>query len=177
QCGASGACQEVVAARRDRGPRFGIPQSLRHLGTLARLQGDLARAAAVGEEALAICRELGSQLYIAPALHLLGAVAHELGDDTRAAARFAESLVICQEINQQPGLAQCLDGLAAVAHARGDFERAARLLGAAAALREASGLTLPPPERAGHQRTLAAVRAPPAPPAFLPHCAPRPPPP
>jgi tetratricopeptide (TPR) repeat protein len=164
---ATAAYQESLAVWRELGSRFGIAQSLRHLGTLARLQGDLARAAAVGEEALALCRELGSPLYIAPALHLLGTVAHEQGDDARAAARFAESLVICQEINQQSGAAQCLDGLAAVAHSRGEPERAARLLGAAAALRDAIGLIPSPAERADHERTLAAVRAAMDPEAFV----------
>src|SRR5262249_26046334 len=78
-------------------------------------------------------------------------------------AHFAESLAICQETNHRPGVAQALDGLAAVASARGEPERAARLLGAAAALREVIGVTPPPAERAEHERGLAAVRAGPRP--------------
>jgi predicted ATPase/DNA-binding SARP family transcriptional activator len=156
---ATAAYGEALTIWRRLNSQQGIAQSLTHLGMLARLEGDLVRAAAIGEQALALWRELGARLFMAPVLHLLGAVAHEQGDDTCAAARFAESLAICQETNHRPGVAQSLDGLAAVASARGEPERAARLLGAAAALREAIGLTPPPAERAEHERTLDAVRA------------------
>ena len=51
-----------------------------------------------------------------------------------------------------------LEGLARVALAQGRMERAARLCVAAAALREDIGWNLPPAKRAGHDRTVAAVR-------------------
>jgi len=55
--------------------------------------------------------------------------------------------------------AACLEGLAVTASTRGESERAARLFGAADALREAAGVTLPPPHRAIHEPRVAAVRA------------------
>ena len=52
----------------------------------------------------------------------------------------------------------CLEGLAQVAVAQGMMDRVARLCGAAAALREATGWSLPPAKRAEHDRIVVAAR-------------------
>jgi non-specific serine/threonine protein kinase len=52
-------------------------------------------------------------------------------------------------------MAECLEGLAVVAGAEGRSERAARLLGAAARLRESIGAPVHPVDRADHERTVA----------------------
>jgi hypothetical protein len=55
-------------------------------------------------------------------------------------------------------VACCLEGLAAVAAGLGQGRRAARLLGAAAARREALGAPLPPSQRPWHLRHLERAR-------------------
>ena len=84
---------------------------------------------------------------MATALNRLGTVAHAQGDDGRATALYEESLTLCRELGDKHGLAECLEGLAGVAVAQQHLERAARLLGAAAALREAIGAPLSPREQ------------------------------
>jgi non-specific serine/threonine protein kinase len=56
-------------------------------------------------------------------------------------------------------MAECLEGLALVAGAEARFQRAARLLGAAARLREAIGAPVHPVDRADHERTVALSQA------------------
>lgn len=68
-------------------------------------------------------------------------------------------LAIRRALKNKEGIAACLEGLAAAAGAVGQLEQAARLFGAAEALRESLGASLPPAERADHDRQSAAVRA------------------
>ena len=70
-----------------------------------------------------------------------------------------ESLALRRELGDKHGLAECLEGLAGVAVAQQHLERAARLLGAAAALREAIGAPLSPREQARYDRDMSALRA------------------
>ena len=67
--------------------------------------------------------------------------------------------MLCRELGDQHGLAECLEGLAGVAVAQGHLEHAARLLGAAEALREATGAPLSPRERVRYDRDVSIVRA------------------
>lgn len=69
----------------------------------------------------------------------LGDVALARGAPERALQRFREALAIYDELVAPELLADNCVCLAAVAKAEGEFERAARLLGAAASLRHASG--------------------------------------
>jgi hypothetical protein len=71
---------------------------------------------------------------------------------------FMESLAICREHGNKPIIAENLEGLAAVAAAQGQHKSAAHLFGAAEGLRAAMGAPLPPPDRAAHDRCVAAVR-------------------
>jgi len=74
-------------------------------------------------------------------------------------ALFAEGLALFTELGDRRIIALALDGVAGLAIAWGQPERAARLFGAAAALREASGLPVDPAHRAAHGRDVAAARA------------------
>ena len=56
-------------------------------------------------------------------------------------------------------MAECLEGLAVVAASTGQFARAARLLGAAARLREAIGAPVHPVDRADHDRAVQASQS------------------
>jgi hypothetical protein len=81
------------------------------------------------------------------------------GQWTTAAARFAESLAVWQWIGNKKGTAECFEGLAAVVGGQGEPERAARLLGAAAALRESRNVPVPPVERTDLDRVTGSARS------------------
>src|SRR5207247_3919333 len=72
---------------------------------------------------------------------------------------FRESLALNHELGDKVGISAGVLGVAKVAAIEGQAARAARLLGAAAALREASGVTLLPGEAADHERQIDALRA------------------
>jgi predicted ATPase/class 3 adenylate cyclase len=125
-------------------------------------QGDLAAARAGYDAALAAARAVGAaghRGFDALPLWGLGNLALLEGDHAQAAARFAEGLALAQEVGRPHWVALGLVGMAAVAGARGQPERAARLLGAAAALREATGATLDAADRATHDCAAGAAQA------------------
>ncbi|MGQ0569585.1 MAG: ATP-binding protein [Armatimonadota bacterium] len=148
--------EESLAIRREMGDKRGIAGSLSNLGLVAREQGDVAAARARYEESLAIRRELGDKHGIAASLRSLGLAAWRQGDDTRATELLQESLVIRRTLGTRVGTAESLEALARIAR---DPERAARLVGAAAALREAVGARLPPSDRSDYNRQLEVARA------------------
>jgi non-specific serine/threonine protein kinase len=132
------------------------------MGHLAWFLGDRRRATALLEESLALARACGHTHVVALALYRLGHVALVRGDVGPAAERFRQGLRVCRELGEVPAgrqsLAWTLEGIAGVAHAHGSPAQAARLLGAAAALHQATGESLPRTERADGERTTAAVR-------------------
>jgi len=81
------------------------------------------------------------------------------GDQVLATRLLDESVTIARKTGSNGRLAECLEGLAVVAGLEGRFERAARLLGAAARLRESIGAPAHPVDRADHERTVAASLA------------------
>jgi len=132
------------------------------MGHLAWFLGDRRRATALLEESLALARACGHTHVVALALYRLGHVALVRGDVGPAAERFRQGLRVCRELGQVPAgrqsLAWTLEGIAGVAHAHGSPAQAGRLLGAAAALHQATGESLPRTERADGERITAAVR-------------------
>lgn len=151
--------EESLAIKRAFGDRRGIAASLNNLGMLTRARGDLARAVALYTDSLALFRELGDIWGVAVLLNNLGNAMRDRGDIRRAAALYTESLELRRNLGDKPGIAWCLEGLAAVALAEVRAERGAMLLGAAEALREAIGATVPLAERTDRERTLATARA------------------
>jgi predicted ATPase/DNA-binding winged helix-turn-helix (wHTH) protein/Tfp pilus assembly protein PilF len=142
---------------RDIGDRDGLAYTLSVLGTIPQARGDRRQARALYEESLQLCRELGDKWGMATALSRLGTVAHEQGDDGRARVLYEESLALRRALGDNHGMAECCEGLARVAVAQQHLEYAAQLLGAAAALREASGAPLSPRERVWYERDMATV--------------------
>ncbi len=133
-----------------------------HRGVLAYGLGDLAGAEATIADAVARHRRLGdagtAPGWVASALNDLGVVVGERGDLARAAALHAESLDRWRRAGTREGVADALANLATVAAASGQPEQAARLFGAAAALAEALGYAFELPERAAHERAVAATQ-------------------
>ncbi|MDQ2783406.1 MAG: tetratricopeptide repeat protein [Chloroflexota bacterium] len=148
---------EGLAIHRDLSDPQGIANALSNLGMVAYWLRDYATAQALHAESLAIRRALGDPRGVAISLINLAMIAYWQGDYTAAQALHRESLTIKRALGGG-GIAESLEGLAAVAGARGEGTRAARLLGAAATLRETLSRPQPPDERADQERWVARIR-------------------
>jgi predicted ATPase/DNA-binding XRE family transcriptional regulator len=161
----SGALAEQTAAICcDLGDQMVLAYALDGIGMAAYKQGDLARAAQYLEESLRLLRALGEKSGTALALHELGVIVCAQGDHARAVALLRDGLGLAWSIGDRRRAAFCLEGLA-LGRACRPLD-AARLLGAAAALREALGVPLPAAERAEYERAIAVVRTGAGPTAF-----------
>jgi predicted ATPase len=150
--------EESLALFRQAGDRWGIGLAVHSLGDVAREQGDFGRAVQLYAESMAARRELGNKQGIAAALTHLGYVARARGEYVQALAVYEESLALLYGVGDKIGIAQCLEGIAYTVCAQGQAGRAARLLGAAAALRDTVGAPLPPMERPLHNRDVTTAR-------------------
>ncbi|MCC6790566.1 MAG: tetratricopeptide repeat protein [Thermomicrobiales bacterium] len=95
--------------------------------TLARRQGEYARAIAHYEEALGIARELNDAQTIARALNNLGVVAQDQGNYERAQELGEESLALFRAAGDRIRIAAALNNLGIVSRRKGDPERATEL--------------------------------------------------
>lgn len=149
---------ESLALSRELNDKWGIARSLNGLAGVALHQDDHGRAVTLFEQGLQLYREVGYKQGVAASLNGL-ADAHQRQRGSRLAeALYREALVLCREVNDRLGLAISLEGLARTTSAQGNHNRAARLLGAAAALRETIGAPLSRSEQNDLERTDAAVR-------------------
>jgi predicted ATPase/DNA-binding CsgD family transcriptional regulator len=130
----------------------------RGFGLFVAKAGDVERGTALIEEALAIERARGDHFTEGVRWSDLGVLAHDAGDEARAVRCYVESTRLLADVGGAWYLASPLAGLAAILAQR-DPAAAARLLGAAEALRERSGMTGWPTEIARDERTEALVRA------------------
>jgi predicted ATPase/DNA-binding CsgD family transcriptional regulator len=151
--------EQAVARLRESGDRTWLAYSLGDMGMRLMEEGDRERGAAWIEEGLALHRQLGNKQGIGNKLADLGRVSHEAGDVPAAARHYAESLQWLWEGGDTWYLAGPLEGLATVALDTGEAAQSARLLGAAAGIRERSGSTIWPAERKRLERAVAATRA------------------
>jgi predicted ATPase/DNA-binding SARP family transcriptional activator len=131
--------EEMGRLAREAGDAYGLAMSLNNQAYIAWMADDLERAEALWEECLAVAREADSSEVTAMAVSGLGDVALARGAPERAEQRFHDALAIYDELVAPELMADNCICLAAVAKARSEPERAARLLGAAASLRQASG--------------------------------------
>jgi predicted ATPase/DNA-binding CsgD family transcriptional regulator len=152
-------CEESLAIFRELGDQRRIAEILGFLGYMAFYQGNYTTELTSMEESLAIMRELGDRRSSARLLWLLGYAASVQDDYAKARTFYEEALAILQELGIKWFIASCLDGLAGVAVAQSQPEWAAHLLGAAALLREALGVSPPPYNLANYERTVATTRA------------------
>jgi len=151
--------EESVARMRASGVRTWLAYVLADVGERVAEAGDRERGEAWIAEGLAIHREFGNNQGLGNKLSDLGLSSHEADDVTTATRHYLESLHRLWEGGDAWYLASPLEGLAAVAVESGQTEQAARLLGAAGALRERSGGTVWPDERARLERATTATRA------------------
>jgi tetratricopeptide (TPR) repeat protein len=150
---------ESLVISRTAGETYWLARTLQALGLVAHDAGDDVAARARYAESLAIVRASGDRQGMVHALIGLGAVEHRAGNDETAQVRCIEALQIARAIGDQESIAACLEVLAAIAAVRGMTLDAARFWAAAAALRAAVGIALPPVDRARQEQTISAARA------------------
>jgi DNA-binding CsgD family transcriptional regulator/tetratricopeptide (TPR) repeat protein len=151
--------EESLAIRRERGDIEGAVWPLHILGVIAQRQGDLELAQRTFEEGLATRRALGDELGCAYSLTRLAELAIGRDEYAVASALLQEGLAITRRFGDRWLIGYLLDGCAKVCLARGAPAGALRLSTAAAELRRASGMSLPPPEREDHDRIMTRARA------------------
>jgi predicted ATPase len=137
---ADDALETSLGLFRDSGDQWGEAMALVTLGRVALLQQKTHAALNRFEESLVLARRQGDELGETIALHHLGWARLLLGDLPAAAQDFGLSLESSVRLGHDEGIAYGLEGLVALAALGGDAERAGRLEGAAAVLRERSGL-------------------------------------
>ena len=152
------AAEEGLALFRELGDKEGIADALHSLGGVMLNQGNYVRAGVVLEEGLVLYRALGLKRGIARVLFSLGRVAFSQGDYTRAQTLHREGLTLFKELDDKWLMALSLEELGAVVAMQGKPSWGARLVGAAAALREAIGSTPLPAERTNYERAIAYAR-------------------
>jgi predicted ATPase/DNA-binding CsgD family transcriptional regulator len=151
--------EESLATFRELEDIEGVGLCLLHLGMVALSQDDPASARPLIEESLTICRGLGDRRTIAKGAYFLGDAASGVRDHTAARTLYEESLSLSVELGDRWVSAVSLEGLARTAMAKGQPEAAARLLGAADALRDATGAPRSAYWRALYERLLPQIRA------------------
>jgi hypothetical protein len=88
-------------------------------------------------------------------LRNMGLVTLAGGDVHKAEGYFRQSLHLYQELESQGGIAIALEGLAGVAAAQNQAEESARLMGAAAAIRESIEMPISPNSQSIYDKMLA----------------------
>jgi len=132
---------------------------LNNLGGIHFEQHEWAEARRAYDESLAIGRELGSKELEAFAVLGLGSVSLNVGELEAAGRELRAALVLFAELGSQDRVGSCCTYLAALARATGDDAEAARLLGAAAGLRDGTGTTTDFSELEIAEQTRSAVEA------------------
>ena len=158
--GAAAVLAEALALSRVIQPQFWITYALYWQGLVAQARGDLALARAAFDEGLARGLEEGYNQPIAHLGTMRGRLALAEGDVDGALHWFTVALPALRRLKNHWSTIILVEDLAQIAAARGggDTERAARLLGAAANLREEAGARELPAEREALDRIGQSVR-------------------
>ena len=150
--------EEALALFKEVGDKEGLAASLCLSGQIALSQGDTVTAHRLAGESQVLYREMAHRHGTASSLALLARVALFQGDDTAARSLYEESLALAREVGHKELIASGLEGVANVVAAQGEPAWAAQLWGAAESLRIATGMPLPPVERASYEQAVAAAR-------------------
>ncbi len=133
-------CREAVRLFRQTGPETWIAQSLAELGDKLAWLGQLDEAVPMLDEALERSRHVPLPWHIAFISAQRAHAARLQGDHVLACRLFGESMRVACSIGNARVVLGAVVGLAGVAQAVGDSVRAARLLGAAEAARDSTGV-------------------------------------
>jgi predicted ATPase/DNA-binding XRE family transcriptional regulator len=150
--------QESLALFQEARDKFGVPESLLGLASVARAQMNFEESRRLYAESLATMdRETGHKYCIAEALWGLATVARAQGNYEEAWRLYQEALILNQGLDKWD-TACCLAGLGGLLRTEHDQERAVRLLGAAAVLFD-NHRDLYPADRLVFEHDVAAARA------------------
>ena len=133
--------------------------NLGNLAVVVHARADGDKAATLFEESLTLARGDGDSFLTSQVLSARGRAECRDGNLKSAEASFVESLTIAGNLMDPDAAAEALEGFAELAVAKHAPKRAATILGAAAHLREETGLALPVPEEREHKRVVEATRA------------------
>jgi non-specific serine/threonine protein kinase len=150
---------ECATLARGLGDAHLLAVNLGNLAIVGHARGDGDKAAALFDEALALARDVGDPFLASQGLAARGRAECRDGKLEPAEASFAESLAIARDLMDPDAAAEALEGFAELAAAKHAHVRAATILGAAARLREETGVSLTLPEEREHRRVAAAARA------------------
>jgi predicted ATPase len=139
---AQAAYAECLALLRELDHKQGLAATLINSGLLAIDRNDLGQAEAAFLESLKLAQQLKDTNGIASALVNLANVTRLRGDVAASEAYVRQSLNLYRQTDAFEGIVACLEAFAWVHEVHGRLDRAARLWGAAAAIREATGLPL-----------------------------------
>jgi predicted ATPase/class 3 adenylate cyclase len=151
--------EEGMVLAQEEGDRWLVGRHLVPLGLIAWVRGDYAASRTLFQETLKISRELADEWHIAMTLSTLAFVTRGDGDNEEARALHLEGLPLGQRLGDRRGIGWHLVGMAGVEVEQGRAEHAARLLGAAAAVLDAAGSTLPPILQREHDHTVEQTRS------------------
>ncbi|HLQ61658.1 MAG TPA: tetratricopeptide repeat protein, partial [Candidatus Acidoferrales bacterium] len=135
--------EESLAVRRESGDLYGAATSLGNLAYVCLELGDLERARRLAEESLELRRRIEDRSGEAIAREALAEIELREGRLAEARGLLAEVLMVLRELEQRSKIAFTLETFAELLVRDGDGERALTLLGAAVALREATGAAVP----------------------------------
>jgi DNA-binding CsgD family transcriptional regulator len=110
------------------------------------------------EESVVLYKDMGHRHGTAESLAVLGKVVATQGDYAAARTLYEESLALSEDLGEQWVIAACLVGLGKVVAAQRQLAWAVQLWGAAAASRDAHGVSIPPVERAEYERSISTSR-------------------
>jgi predicted ATPase/DNA-binding SARP family transcriptional activator len=133
--------------------------ALRSLGFVAQLQGKLERAETLHRESVEIARRREDLDELSRSLRRLGETRLAAGQADRAEPLLRESLGLAYRLRDAQALAGALSAYAALLTGAGAARDSAILLGAADAVREASGVPEPASEAAWHAERVERTRA------------------
>jgi predicted ATPase/class 3 adenylate cyclase len=150
--------EECLSLAREAGDVQIIAVLTYNLGFTAAMTGEYERAEAFVREAQALFREVGDRGMAPLASNRLGFLALSQDDPDRAEELCVEAIRDLQEQAQIPGIDFALEILGGVAASRGEIRRAARLWGAVAGYRDATGAPWIPEERAMIEAHIDAAR-------------------
>jgi predicted ATPase/class 3 adenylate cyclase len=160
--------EEAMSINRELGNRAWLVTNVGGLGEVSYLLGEYQKSASLFEESLKLAREVGDKQDAAEAMRHLARVARQEKRIDDALRWCAQSMTVYRESGSRPQIARCFELLASIwCAAAGDgtgadsprLEQAARLLGAAARLRELIGFPLPPSEQSDIECTSKTCRA------------------
>jgi predicted ATPase/class 3 adenylate cyclase len=140
-------CYEAHAILRGINDKPRFVQALNFTGEMFRTRGDYEKAKAVYEECLSLAREIGDLLRQSMMYQNLGYVAIHEGDTEAAKALCSQGIQLALQIKSASQLASTIMVMAGVYILQSPAEKGARLMGAAEAMLESSGVVLQPADK------------------------------